>query len=357
MVAPLGPQAAGRRTPESLQQAAPREVRAGGLQVARPVRAPRCCCCSASRPRSTSPRRRWGSGGWRGGRQRARRRWWAADCTCPGTTPSAAHAPSRCEGRKAAEDGGTGCFKYHQPCKILGTSISAAFSMLSGLGADRTPPGGKAASSLRAGFCKGAQQCRSRPFPQHVGSYQVASPSRTPPSARNPTPAPPSLRQHVYGAHSRIPFTRGGACGRQLLVMGPPRSGASRVARLLTLAGVWAGRPEQIAIASDNPLSGWERRDARALNAALAANFTAAGSFSPRALGGGAWGAFRAAAGAVVADMDQYCGSRVCRGPGKGGSGVIADSAGGDHSTAAPLARAGRAAPARCLARSAYALR
>jgi hypothetical protein len=110
---------------------------------------------------------------------------------------------------------------------------------------------------------------------------------------------------------------RGGKCGRQLLIMGAPRSGASLASRLLALAGVWAGRPDQLAPAPapgaaggvGDPLSGWERADAHALNAALAANFTAARSFSPGGAGAAAGReAFRAAAGAVVADMEQYCG-------------------------------------------------
>jgi hypothetical protein len=60
--------------------------------------------------------------------------------------------------------------------------------------------------------------------------------------------------QAVYGNHSRIPFRLNGTCGRQLLVLGLHNSGTSMVARLLTLAGVWAGRPDQLAIGKHNKL-------------------------------------------------------------------------------------------------------
>ncbi|KAI8465755.1 MAG: hypothetical protein J3K34DRAFT_77771 [Monoraphidium minutum] len=96
--------------------------------------------------------------------------------------------------------------------------------------------------------------------------------------------------------------------------MGLHNSGTSMVARLLMLAGVWAGRPDQLSIGKRNKLKWWERKDVFALNDNLTKTHTDAthptwigAGFDPKLVLPEERARFKAAASEIIEDMDQYC--------------------------------------------------
>lgn len=127
-------------------------------------------------------------------------------------------------------------------------------------------------------------------------------------------------------------------CNQELLILGFHNSGTSQVARLLMLAGVWAGKPEQLAIGRINKLkwcvslmpssflnvvniyiilntvSRWEHHAVVRLNDLIIGNHTTkfwpvwtGVGFEPRMLSHTDLRAFNEEAGRIVQELGQYC--------------------------------------------------